>query len=95
MDKVFIYEAACSSRVQKHLDRMYLASVSGTDLDRKGDRCSVGIKTVGGELFGESLFPFWPPRQDLLFWSEVERCDYRFNDICIDLFYIQYREPIY
>ena len=29
MDKVFVYKVACSSRVQKHLDRMYLTSVRG------------------------------------------------------------------
>jgi len=48
-DKVFVYEVARSPRVQKRLDRMYLASVSGTDLDRKDDRCSAGIKDVGKE----------------------------------------------
>jgi len=52
MDKVFIYEVACSSGVQKRLDRMYLVSVSGTDLYRKDDRRSVGIKGVGGESSG-------------------------------------------
>ena len=52
MDKVFIYEAACSSRVQKHLDGMHFASVSGTDLYRKNDRHSTGIEGVGRELFG-------------------------------------------
>jgi len=31
-DKVFIYEVACSSGVQEHLDRVHLASVSSTDL---------------------------------------------------------------
>jgi len=48
-DKVFVYEVACSSRVQKYLDRMHLASVSGTDLDRKDDRRSAGVKGIGGE----------------------------------------------
>ena len=48
-DKVFVYKVARSPRVQKRLDRMHLASVSGTDLDRKDDRCSVGIKDVGEE----------------------------------------------
>jgi len=51
-NKVLIYEVACSSRVQKHLDGMHLTSVSGTDLDRKDDRYSVGIKGIGGELSG-------------------------------------------
>jgi len=48
-DKVFIYKVACSSKVQKCLDRMHLASVSGTNLYKKDDRCSVGIKGVGRE----------------------------------------------
>jgi len=30
-DKVLIYEVACSSGVQKHLDGMYLAGVCGAD----------------------------------------------------------------
>ena len=51
-DKVFIYEVACSSGVQKCLDRMHLASVSGTDLYRKDDRRFVGVKGVGGESSG-------------------------------------------
>jgi len=52
MDKVFIYEVACSSRVQKHLNGMHLASVSGTDLYRKNDRHSAGIKDIGRESSG-------------------------------------------
>ena len=51
-DKIFIYEITCGSRVQKRFDRMYFASVSGTDLYRKDDRCSVSIKGVGGESSG-------------------------------------------
>jgi len=51
-DEIFVYEVAHSSRVQKHLDGMHLASVSGTDLYRKDDRCSVGVEGVGGKLFG-------------------------------------------
>jgi len=51
MDKVFIYEVACNSRVQEYLDGVHLAGVSGTDLDRKDDRRSTGIKGVGGEIF--------------------------------------------
>jgi len=49
-DKVFIYEVACSSGVQKRLDRMYFASVSGTNLYREDNRRSAGVKGVGGEL---------------------------------------------
>jgi len=52
MDKVFIYEVAHSSRVQKHLDGMYLASVGGADFYREDDRYSTSIKGVGRELFG-------------------------------------------
>jgi len=49
MDKVFIYEVVCSSRVQKHLDGIYFTSVSGTNLYRKDDRHSMGIKDISGE----------------------------------------------
>ena len=49
MDKIFVYEVARSSGVQKRLDGMHLASVSGTDLYRKDDRRSTGIEGVGGE----------------------------------------------
>jgi len=48
-DKIFIYEIACGSGVQKRFDRMYFASVSGTDLYREDDRCSAGIEGVGRE----------------------------------------------
>ena len=51
-DKVFIYEVACSSGVQEHLDGMHLASVSVTDLDRKDDRHFMGIEGISKELFG-------------------------------------------
>ena len=51
-DKIFVYEIACGSGVQKRLDGMYFASVSGTDLYRKDDRRSTGIEDVGGELSG-------------------------------------------
>ena len=51
-DKVFVYEVACSSGVQKCLDGMHLASVSGTDLYRKDDRHSASIKGIGGESSG-------------------------------------------
>ena len=65
IDKIFIYETACSSRVQKHLDRVHLTGISGTDLNREDDEHSMDIEGIGGESFGESLFPFWPPRQGL------------------------------
>ena len=51
-DKVSVYEAAHSPGVQKHLDRIHLASVSGTDLNRKDDRHSAGIKDISGESSG-------------------------------------------
>ena len=51
-DKIFIYEIACGSGVQKRFDGIYFASVSGTDLYREDDRRSVGIKGVGGESPG-------------------------------------------
>jgi len=62
MDKVFVYKAAYSSRVQKRLDRVHLTGVNSTDLDRKDDGHSAGIKGVGRELFGESLLLFQPSR---------------------------------
>jgi len=51
-DKIFVYEIACGSRVQKYFDGMYFASVSGTDLYREDDRRSTGIEGVGGESSG-------------------------------------------
>ena len=51
-DKIFIYEIACGSGVQKHFDGMYFASVSGTDLYREDDRCSAGVEGVGRESSG-------------------------------------------
>ena len=51
-DKVFVYEVVCSSRVQKRLDGMHLTSISSTDLNRKDDRRSPGIKGVGRESSG-------------------------------------------
>jgi len=51
-DKVFIYEAARSSGVQKHLDKIHLAGVSSTDLYRKDDRHSASVKGIGRELSG-------------------------------------------
>jgi len=52
MDKIFVYEIACGSGVQKRFDGMYFASVSGTDLYRENDRRSTGIEGVGGESSG-------------------------------------------
>jgi len=51
-DKVSIYEVVRGSGVQKHLDRMHLAGVCGTDFYQEDDRRSTGIKGVDGELFG-------------------------------------------
>jgi len=51
-DKIFIYEIACSSGVQKRFDGMYFASVSGTDLDREDNRHSAGIEGIGRESPG-------------------------------------------
>jgi len=51
-DKIFIYEIACGSGVQKRFDGMYFASVSGTNLYREDDRRSAGIEGVGGESSG-------------------------------------------
>jgi len=95
MDKIFVYKVTSSSRVQKCFDEMHLAGVGGTDLYRQDDRCSVSIEGVGGELSGESLFLFGPPRLSCPDQSGREECVYRFIDICIDFFYVQYSEPIY
>jgi len=51
-DKIFIYEIACGSGVQKRFDGMYFASISGTDLYRKDDRRSTGIEGIGRESSG-------------------------------------------
>jgi len=51
-DKIFIYEITCGSRVQKRFDRMYFASVSGTDLYREDDRRSASIESIGRESSG-------------------------------------------
>jgi len=89
-DKILIYEAARSSRVQKCLDGVHLAGVGGTDLNREDDECSMGIESAGRELFGESLLPFRPLRQGFPVQSGRGECVYRFIDICIDFFYVQY-----
>jgi len=52
MDKIFVYEVARGSGVQKHFDGMHLAGVGGTDLYRQDDRCSASIKGVGRESSG-------------------------------------------
>jgi len=52
MDKVLIYEVACSSRVQKRLDGMHLAGVCGTDFYWEDDRHSAGIEGIDRESFG-------------------------------------------
>ena len=72
MDKIFIYKAAHSSRVQKHLDGVHLAGVGSTDLDGEDDGHSVGIESIGRESFGKSLFPFGPLRQGFPDQSEGE-----------------------
>jgi len=61
-DKIFVYEVAGGSEVQKCFDRIHLAGVGSTDLDRQDDRRSAGVKGVGRESSGESFFPFGPPR---------------------------------
>jgi len=61
-DKILVYEVAGGSGVQKRFDGMHLAGVGGTDLDRQDDRRSAGVKSVGGESFGESFLPFGSPR---------------------------------
>jgi len=62
-DKIFVYEVAGGSGVQKRFDRMHFAGVGGTDLDRQDDRRSAGVEGVDRESSGESFFPFGPPRQ--------------------------------
>ena len=51
-DKVLIYEVARSSRAQKRLDGMYLASVCGADFYQKDNRRFVSVEGIGGELLG-------------------------------------------
>jgi len=95
MNKIFVYEVASSSGVQKCFDGMHLTGVGGTDLYRQDDRCSTDVEGVGRKSSRESLFPFGPPRLSCPDWSRREECVYRFTDICIDLFYVQYSKPIY
>jgi len=51
-DKVSIYGVACSSGVQKCLDRMHLASVCGTDFYWQNDRCPTSVEGIDRESFG-------------------------------------------
>jgi len=94
-DKILIYEIACGSGVQKCFDGVYFACIRGTDLYREDDRRSAGVEGIGGELPREFLFLFGPPRQGCPDRSGGGECVYRFTDICIDFFYVQYSEPIY
>jgi len=94
-DKISIYEIVCGSGVQKRFDRVYFASICGTDLYREDDRRSVGVEGIGRELSRESLFSFGPPRQGCPDQSGGGECVYGFTEICIDFFYVQYSEPIY
>jgi len=55
----------------------------------------MSIESIGGESFGESLLPLGSPRQGFPVQSGGGECVYRFTDICIDFFYVQYSEPIY
>jgi len=52
MDKVSIYEVARSSGVQKHLDGVHLAGVSGADFYWEDDQRSVGVKGIDRESLG-------------------------------------------
>ena len=51
-DEVSIYEVACGSGVQKHLDRMHLAGVCGADFYWQDNQHPASIKGVNGESFG-------------------------------------------
>jgi len=90
IDKIFVYEVAGGSRVQKRFDGMHLAGVGGTDLYRQDDRRSVGVEGVGGESSGESFFSFGPPRQGCPDRSGggEKGCVYRFTNFCINFFYV-------
>jgi len=68
-DEIFVYEVASGSGVQKRFDGMHLIGISGTNLYRQDDRRSAGVKGIGGELSGESFFPFGPLRQGCPDWS--------------------------
>jgi len=51
-NKVSIYEVACSSGVQKHLNGVHLAGICGADFYWEDDQCSAGIKGIDRESFG-------------------------------------------
>jgi len=51
LDEVSIYKVACSSRVQKRLDRMHLAGVCGANFYWKDDQYPASIKGIDGESF--------------------------------------------
>jgi len=89
-DKIFVYEVAGGSRVQKRFDGMHLTGIGGTNLNRKDDRRSADVEGVGGESFGESFFLFGSPRQGCPDRSRGEKrgCVYRFTNFCIGFFYI-------
>jgi len=90
MDKIFVYEVAGGSRVQKRFEGMHLAGVGGTDLNRQDDRRSTGVEGVGRESSGESLFPFGPLRQRCpdQRGGREKGCVYRFMNFYIDFFYV-------
>jgi len=52
MDKIFVYEVARGSGVQKRLDRVHLTGVGGTNLYRQDDRHFAGVEGIGGESSG-------------------------------------------
>ena len=52
LDEVLIYEVARSSRVQKHLDGIYLAGICGADFYWKDDWRPTNIKSADRESFG-------------------------------------------
>jgi len=52
LDKVSIYEVACSSGVQECLDEMHFTSVCGADFYWQDDRHPASIKGINGESFG-------------------------------------------
>jgi len=51
-NKVLIYKVACSFRVQKHLDGIYLISVCSADFYQKDIQHPASVKGIGGESFG-------------------------------------------
>ena len=51
-EEVLIYEVACSSRVQKHLDEMHLTGICGADFYWQDDRRPTSVKGIDKESFG-------------------------------------------